>query len=115
MPHAKRPTLGRYGRTWHDGKAPDGFRVNGWRRVTKGGYVRFCHDTHYHEKFSQWAGLWVFVELDDCYGINVNVWPDEPWAAPRTVMYCANKRDWFSEDSEAAQMKSRRRPTRSCN
>ncbi len=39
MPHKQRPTQGRYGREWHDGKAPDGFTVNGWRRIAKGGYI----------------------------------------------------------------------------
>lgn len=29
MPHKQKPTQGRYGREWHDGKAPDGFTVNG--------------------------------------------------------------------------------------
>lgn len=115
MPHAKRPTRGRYERAWHDGKASDGFTVNGWRRVTKGGYVRFCGGAHYHEEFAKWSGLWVFVELDDGFGINVNAWPDEPWKDRRAVLYCTNKTDWFSGDVEAASRESRRRPTRSCN
>lgn len=42
MPHKQKPTQGRYGREWHDGKAPDGFTLNGWRRIAKGGYIRFC-------------------------------------------------------------------------
>lgn len=42
MPHKQKPTQGRYGREWHDGKAHDGFTVNGWRRIAKSGYIRFC-------------------------------------------------------------------------
>lgn len=115
MPHTIRPTLGRYAKTWHDGKAPDGFTVNGWRRVTKAGYVRFCHGVHYHEKLAEWAGMWVFVELADCYGINVNIWPDQPWVDSKTILYCANERDWFADDPDAASKLSRRRPSRVCN
>lgn len=101
MPHATRPTHGRYSRVWHDGKAPDGFTVNGWRRICAGGYVRFAKCRYYHEKFKDWVGQWVFVELDDCWAINVNVWPDAPWKDSKTLLFCTNERDWFSDDPKA--------------
>lgn len=97
MPHKQKPTQGRYRREWHDGKAPDGFTVNGWRRIAKGGYIRFCHGKRYHEKFTEWAGLWVFAEVDDGWGVDVIVWPDEPWKDRRMVLYCTNESDWLAE------------------
>lgn len=118
MPHAVRPTRpSRYDppRVWHDGKAPDGFLINGWRRITKGGYVRFGRCNHYHPRFRDWVGLWVFVELDDCWGVNVNVWPDEPWKDSRTMLACSNEKAWFSDDPVGAAKASRRRPERVCN
>lgn len=97
MQHKQKPTQGRYGREWHDGKAPDGFTVNGWRRIAKGGYIRFCQGKRYHEKFKDWAGLWVFAEVDDGWGVDVIVWPDEPWKDRRTALYCTNENDWLAE------------------
>lgn len=95
MPHADRPVR-RHGRTWHDGKAPDGFTVNGWRRIAKGGYVRFLGTRHYHEKFTDWAGLWVFAEVADGWAVNLNVWPDQPWKDSRTMLRCTNETDWYA-------------------
>jgi len=96
MPHATRPSRrSRYGeRAWHDGKAPDGFTVNGWRQIHKGGYVRLVGSRHYHKQFAAWVGQWVFVELDDPYGVNVYAWPDEPWKDSRTMLACTNENDW---------------------
>lgn len=102
MPHKQKPTQGRYGREWHDGKAPDGFTVNGWRRIAKGGYIRFCQGKRYHEKFKEWAGLWVFAEVEDGWGVDVIVWPDEPWKDRRTVLYCTNESDWLAEHQNTA-------------
>lgn len=99
MPHQRKPTLGRYGRTWHDQKAPDGFTVNGWRKVCRGGYVRFQQGKHFHPDLEKWAGMWVFVELADCWGINAIVWPDEPWKDHRTRVFCANERDWQRDEN----------------
>ncbi len=106
MPHKQKPTQGRYGREWHDGKTPDGFTVNGWRQITKGGYIRFCQGKRYHEKFKNWVGLWVFAEADDCWGVNVNVWPDEPWKDHRTVLHCTNESDWLAADPKVAGVAS---------
>jgi hypothetical protein len=108
VPFSKRPP-------GHDGKAPDGFTVNGWRKVCKGGYVRFSRGRHYHEAFAEWAGLWVFVELSDGWGVNVEVWPYEPWSDRRQLLCCFNENDWNSTDKETATRESRRVPTRSCS
>lgn len=97
MPYAQRPVRGRYGRLWHDQKAPDGFIVNGWRQIHKGGYVRMHGTRHYHAKFAEWVGLWVFVEIDDGWAVNVNAWPDEPWKDPRTMLACTAEKDWFAD------------------
>ncbi len=93
MPHQQRPT-GPHGQKRHDGKAPDGFTVNGWRRVCKGGYVRFCGGNHYHEQLNAWAGLWVFVEAVDCWCVHVRIWPEEPWKARGPTLNCANEMEW---------------------
>lgn len=77
--------------------------------------MRFGSTRHYHVKFKDWVGSWVFVELDDCWAVNVNVWPDEPWKDPRTLLNCINEKDWLSADPEASSLESRRRPTRICN
>jgi hypothetical protein len=115
MPFATRPTRGRYERPWHDGKAPDGFTINGWRRICAGGYVRFGKMKHYHAQFTGWVGQWVFVELDDCWGVNVNVWPDKPWVDTRALLACTNEQDWYADDPKAASIESRQRPKRVCN
>lgn len=56
----------------------------------------------YHEKFKDWAGLWVFAEVDDGWGVGVIVWPDEPWKDRRAVLYCTNESDWLAADPETA-------------
>lgn len=106
MPHAERPTHGRYGDKWHDQKAPDGFLLNGWRKVTKGGYIRHCGGKHFHEKFKDWAGLWVFAEINDGYGIDVNVWPDVPWIDSRTMLRCINQNDWEAAPTHTQESKA---------
>ena len=111
MPLATKPTFGRYNRTWHDRKAPDGFTVDGWRKITQGGFVRFCGSRHYHEKFSERVGLWVFVALEDCWGINVNAYPDNAWDTS-TILYCTNEADWFADDRKTAAYASRKTPVR---
>lgn len=98
MPHDQRPVRRRYGSVWHDQKAPDGFTVNGWRKVHKGGYVRMVHGRHYHTDLAQWVGKWVFVEIDDGWAIHANVWPDEPWKDTRTMLRCSNEEEWFAND-----------------
>lgn len=63
----------------HDEKAPDGFICNGWRLIYKGGYVKFGRNKHYHTKFKEWTGKWVFVEASDWLALRVSVWPHKPW------------------------------------
>jgi hypothetical protein len=79
MPHAVKPVRGRYGKPWHDGKARDGGVANGWRRIRKGGYIRFNRVKYAHESFTNWIGLWVFVVAADYWGFDVHVYPDTPW------------------------------------
>lgn len=98
MPHAQRPTRGRYGRPWHDGKAPDGFTLNGWRQVRAGGYVRMQGVRRYHAKLAEWVGQWVFAEIQDGWAVNVCVWPNEPWKDPRTALNCTNENEWFADE-----------------
>ena len=114
MPRAYRPDHDN-GRAWHDAKAPDRFTVNGWRQVHKGGYVRFLGAKHFHNTLADWVGLWVFVELDDGWAVNVNVWPDEPWKDRRTMLCCTNEHDWLSQDRAAAENLSRARYNCACN
>lgn len=99
MPYQERPTFGRYGRKWHDGKAPDGFTVNGWRRVNKGGYVRFSGVRHYHESFVEFVGMWIFIELADPWGIDVIAWIEKPWEDSGKRLYCMNEKDWMESES----------------
>lgn len=109
MPLTQRPT----GRNAHDTKCPDGFTCEGWRRISAGGYVRFQHGRHYHADFARHVGQWVFVVLDDPRGINVDAWLDAPYRGEKVK--CANEKDWFADDPEAAARASRRRSDRACN
>lgn len=47
-----------------DVKAPDGFTLGGYRRVTKSGYVRFRKQCWYHQALFGHAGEYVFVHVD---------------------------------------------------
>ncbi len=87
MPFTRRPKQA-------DQKAPDGFMVNGWRQVHRGGYVRFLGERHYHDSLAGWAGLWVFVEILDWTGARVGVWPDEPWKDARSMIKCLHEKEW---------------------
>jgi hypothetical protein len=78
-PFPERPTKGRYGRKWHDGKAPDGFVVNGWRKIAKDGTVRFQQARRYHEILTRYPGCWVFVELVDGWGVEADFFLGQPW------------------------------------
>lgn len=91
----ERPTKGRYGRRYHDTKCADGFTCYGWRRITKGGYVTFASGKHYYEDFTANAGRWVYVILDDPFGINVHVFPGEPWIGTHIRPY--NAAQWEEE------------------
>lgn len=93
MPYQEHPTYGN-GKKQSDKKCPDGFTCEGWRKIHKGGYVRFCGDKHYHKLFQNWIGMWVYVQLEDCWGINVGVYPDNPYNAAEMLL-CANEGDWF--------------------
>lgn len=98
MPYDQRPTRGVKGAVWHDAKALDGFTVGGWRRVSKGGYVRLAKGKHFHETMAGWVGKWVYVEVRDCWAVNVNVWPNMPWVAEDALkqLCCVNETDWQS-------------------
>jgi hypothetical protein len=109
MPFAERPTRRRYGRRWNDEKAPDGFIVSGWRRVTKGGYITFCNGKHYHDLFKEWAGLWVYAQINDWVGLTVDVWPNGPSANSSDRICCFNESDWKSENPVESAIRSRSR------
>lgn len=47
-----------------DAKAPDGFLLGGWRRVTKGGYVRFGGTRWSHPDMAGRAGEYAWVHVD---------------------------------------------------
>lgn len=93
MPHKSKPTD--RGGPWRDGKAPDGFVVNGWRKICKGGYVRFNLDKHYHEDFANWVGEWVFLEISDPWAVHVDCWPDRPWGDSKNRIRCFNEKEWL--------------------
>ncbi|MBC3871763.1 hypothetical protein [Undibacterium oligocarboniphilum] len=88
MPFENRPNR-------HDQKCPDGFVCNGYRRINKGGYVRFSSDRHYHVELAKYVGEWVFVELDDPYGIHVNIWLNKPWQSGVRPLAAYNEREWM--------------------
>lgn len=63
----------------YDQKCPDGFTCSGWRRVNKGGYVRFSHGQHYHSDLLPLFGKFVYVTLADMWGSKVDIWPENPF------------------------------------
>lgn len=63
----------------YDTKCPDGFTCYGWRRVNKGGYVRFSHGQHFHDDLLPLVGKYVYVTLADMWGSEVDIWPEKPW------------------------------------
>lgn len=89
MPYTIRPSQ-------RDVKCPDGFTCYGWRRVNKGGYVRFAHGRHYHEELSGMVGQYVWVTLDDPWALHVNVHPDGALAGATPLSAC-NEREWLAE------------------
>jgi hypothetical protein len=75
-----------------DTKCPDGVTCYGWRRVNKGGYVRFANRKHYHGDLATCVGTWVYVTLADMWGNIVDVYTDAPWHGQ--PLRCANEREW---------------------
>lgn len=58
-----------------DERAPDGFLVNGWRRVRKGGVVIFHRARHHHEFLEKMVGQYVYCEIKDWTGGELVVYP----------------------------------------
>jgi hypothetical protein len=61
-----------------DTRCPDGFSCYGWRQIHRGGYVRWYHSKYYADEFKQWEGLWVYIEISDCFAIGLDVFPGGP-------------------------------------
>lgn len=88
MPVHRRPD----GAKGYDGKCPDGFVTNGYRRVCKGGYVNFQREPRYAPEFLDWVGSYVFMEITDCLAIDAHCWPDNPWQGKPIGTY--NQDEW---------------------
>jgi hypothetical protein len=63
-----------------DGRAADGFLIEGWRRVRKGGIVKFAGQKFQHESLAAWAGFWVFVTLRDYAAERAIIYGSRPYA-----------------------------------
>ena|ERR1700741_3047177 len=94
----------------HDTKCPDGFVCYEWRKVFKGGYVRFSIGKHYHEDLVPHIGRYVYVVLHDMYGINVDIFPEEPWDI-KNVIYACNEKQWFEINCLQCRDKNLNAPT----
>lgn len=66
MPYSVRPRES-------DTKCPDGFACYGWRQIHKGGYVNWYGRRYFHEDLKQWAGMFVYVRIDDWLAIALEV------------------------------------------
>ena len=67
-----------------DVKAPDGFLLGGWRKVCKGGYLRFHRGRWTHPELTEHVGEYVFVHVDCCWATAAS-WTadyDQKWAPP---------------------------------
>lgn len=48
-----------------DTLCPDRFPCYGWRQICKGGYVLWYRRRYYHDDLKQWAGMFVYVRIND--------------------------------------------------
>ena len=67
-----------------DVKAPDGFTLGGWRRVTKGGYIRLAGTRWTHPDMAKRAGEYCFVHVDCGWATEASFTfdPAKQWAGP---------------------------------
>lgn len=80
-----------------DTKCPDGFACYGWRRICKGGYVNWYGRRYFHDDMKQWAGLFVYVRIDDWLAVALEI--DETGSDGQKIVaqmesdadYCARK------------------------
>jgi len=86
------------GRRGYDAKCPDGFLTNGYRKVFKGGYVRWHGGKMYAPEFINWAGLWVFMEISDCFAIDSHCYPDRAFHGAPIATYSQKEWDALTED-----------------
>lgn len=94
MPLTQKPV----GRRGYDAKCPDGFLTNGYRKVFKGGYVRWHGGKMYAPEFINWAGLWVFMEISDCFAIDSHCYPDRAFHGTPIATYSQKEWDALTED-----------------
>jgi hypothetical protein len=82
-----------------DIKAPDGFLLGGWRRVTKGGYIRLAKTRWTHPDMEKRIGDYCFVHVDCFLGTEASFtfnadkqwnppWHGEQFKGGRTPMEC---------------------------
>lgn len=67
-----------------DVKAPDGFLLGGWRRVTKGGYIRLGRTRWTHPDMAKRVGEYCFVHVDCGWATEASFTfdPDKQWDGP---------------------------------
>jgi len=60
----------------HDEKLPDGFVRAGWRKVRKGGIVRFQGQNRRSERLLPYVGAFVFCQIEEMWGLDVSIHPE---------------------------------------
>ena len=89
MPYSRRPKF-----PASDTRCPDGFACYGWRRVCKGGFVRWYGRRYYHDDLKALAGLWVYVTIDDWLAIAVEIYITDRWVGDTVVAHMESDADY---------------------
>src|SRR5882724_8004346 len=66
MPYSVRPRES-------DTLCPDRFPCYGWRRICKGGYIRWYGHRYYHEDLAQWEDMFVYIQIADWLAVALEV------------------------------------------
>lgn len=62
----------------NDVMAPDGIPEYGWRKVRKGGIVKFAGDDYQHDALLSFVGQFVCVKTNCYWMTDVQAWTDYP-------------------------------------
>jgi hypothetical protein len=89
MPYSIRP---RHPNPNGDSRCPDGFACYGWRKIHKGGYVRWYGIKYQHPQLAEWVGLWVYVTIADWLASELEIWTGKPWEGENLIAEAVENR-----------------------
>lgn len=68
--------------------APDGIAEYGWRKVRKGGVVKFVQTNWQHDALLPYIGQYVVVKVGDVFCCDVDVFTEYPSGSFRNTFIC---------------------------